>query len=318
MLLREDADFQTAIDRAAASLGEPAAFIEKDYWVTQVLRSLAETQRGGFVLKGGTSLSKGYGIINRFSEDVDILVVPRADESNAVAERRLRGVTEAVAAILDLEWSERRPPGRGHHPSRGDDLRYGGAKRAGSLPISPDVVYLETRIGDGQEPSEMATIAPMIARWGELAGQVFADLEPFDVRVLEPRRTLIEKLVAVHHVASVWTPESPEKGRHGRHYHDIFKLLGHEPTLVKLHQRVRFGHILRDVERISDDFYDGHTERPDEGFARSAAFAPPRGSDLRKWLEESYVISLGLLSPTEPRPTFRQVLKRVGTQAALL
>ncbi|MCK5606001.1 nucleotidyl transferase AbiEii/AbiGii toxin family protein [Candidatus Pacearchaeota archaeon] len=55
-----------------------SSLIEKDYWIMNVLYGL---QKGGFdfELKGGTSLSKGYGIIHRFSEDIDICIKPPAE-----------------------------------------------------------------------------------------------------------------------------------------------------------------------------------------------------------------------------------------------
>lgn len=54
------------------------SLVEKDYWIMHVLYGL---KQGGFEfeLKGGTSLSKGYGIIHRFSEDVDIRIDPPSD-----------------------------------------------------------------------------------------------------------------------------------------------------------------------------------------------------------------------------------------------
>src|SRR6266853_5772291 len=52
--------------------------VEKDYWIMHCLYGLQ--QRGmAFELKGGTSLSKGYGIIHRFSEDIDIRIEPPAE-----------------------------------------------------------------------------------------------------------------------------------------------------------------------------------------------------------------------------------------------
>lgn len=319
VLLRDDRDFQTAIDRAAADLGETPAFVEKDYWVTQTLRALRSTIPGGFVLKGGTSLSKGYGVINRFSEDVDILIVPNASESISSSERRLQRITSDVADWLSIPWREARAPGRGNHPHRGDHLTYSDRERGKGLPITPDVILLETRIGDGQEPSEMVTISPILAMWREVQDQRFDDLDAFDVRALEARRTLIEKVVGVHHAISNWDPESPPvQSRFGRHYYDIFCLLGHEPTLVKLQDRVRFGHILRDVEISSEEFYDGYTERPLDGFASGPAFQPGKNNPMRDWLESSYRTALELLSPTEPRPTLGQVLQRIENRAALL
>ena len=53
------------------------ALVEKDYWIMQVLYGLSK-QGFTFELKGGTSLSKGYQIIERFSEDIDIHVTPPA------------------------------------------------------------------------------------------------------------------------------------------------------------------------------------------------------------------------------------------------
>ena len=56
---------------------EPA-LVEKDYWIMQSLYGLQQLGLA-FELKGGTSLSKGYGLINRFSEDIDIRIEPPAD-----------------------------------------------------------------------------------------------------------------------------------------------------------------------------------------------------------------------------------------------
>ncbi len=62
------------VGRTADALRLPAEFVEKDYWITETLRSVARPMEGAeVVFKGGTSLSKGHGLIERFSEDVDIL-----------------------------------------------------------------------------------------------------------------------------------------------------------------------------------------------------------------------------------------------------
>jgi len=52
------------------------SFLIKDYWVTEILRNLQNLEfRNAFVFKGGTSLSKAFNLINRFSEDVDLLFI---------------------------------------------------------------------------------------------------------------------------------------------------------------------------------------------------------------------------------------------------
>ena len=70
--LHEDANIFTAvITQAAQKLGVPEAIVEKDYYVTVLLRELA-MQLPYIVFKGGTSLSKAHKVIKRFSEDIDL------------------------------------------------------------------------------------------------------------------------------------------------------------------------------------------------------------------------------------------------------
>src|SRR6266508_3071655 len=82
-LFRDRSDFEDTIDAAGDRLRINSAIVEKDYWVSQVLRALAQEFPEDFVFKGGTSLSKGYCIIQRFSEDIDILILPRGRVSGA-------------------------------------------------------------------------------------------------------------------------------------------------------------------------------------------------------------------------------------------
>ena len=72
------------IQELSTELGIAPAFIEKDYYVVELLKILNEFQTDKFnvFFSGGTSLSKGYGLINRFSEDIDFMVSSQDDERN--------------------------------------------------------------------------------------------------------------------------------------------------------------------------------------------------------------------------------------------
>ena len=72
MKLHEDpVVFSELITATAAHIGLPEIYVEKDYWVTKALKHLSESDfRDITVFKGGTSLSKAYRIIDRFSEDI--------------------------------------------------------------------------------------------------------------------------------------------------------------------------------------------------------------------------------------------------------
>jgi len=73
--IHEDPEFEPLLSIVAHENGISEALIEKDYWVTHTLWALHEA---GLAIwfKGGTSLSKGFGIVQRFSEDLDLMILP--------------------------------------------------------------------------------------------------------------------------------------------------------------------------------------------------------------------------------------------------
>ena len=71
--VHQDPEFAQLVQIVARSTGIAAALIEKDYWVTHTLWAIHQTGLDIW-FKGGTSLSKGFGLIQRFSEDLDLMV----------------------------------------------------------------------------------------------------------------------------------------------------------------------------------------------------------------------------------------------------
>jgi predicted nucleotidyltransferase component of viral defense system len=74
--LFEHSEFEQALLRTAAASNVTEQFVEKDYYVTEILRIIAIELGDKAIFKGGTSLSKGWGLISRFSEDIDLFVDP--------------------------------------------------------------------------------------------------------------------------------------------------------------------------------------------------------------------------------------------------
>lgn len=74
--LSDSQEFEAAVRAAAEYHGILPELVRKDYWVTRVLRAIAGdgAHQGMVLFKGGTSLSKGWRLIERFSEDVDLLL----------------------------------------------------------------------------------------------------------------------------------------------------------------------------------------------------------------------------------------------------
>ena len=88
------------IQATAAHIGIPAVHVEKDYWVTRVLKRLHESDyREAVVFKGGTSLSKAHRLIERFSEDIDLAL------------KRDDGLSDSQAPCADQIDRARNHPG---------------------------------------------------------------------------------------------------------------------------------------------------------------------------------------------------------------
>ncbi len=83
MKLHEDIKvFEDAVKITAQQLGMAEIHIEKDYWVTLALHTIFKSQIGiETVFKGGTALSKCFGFIERFSEDIALVLLRNGAES---------------------------------------------------------------------------------------------------------------------------------------------------------------------------------------------------------------------------------------------
>jgi predicted nucleotidyltransferase component of viral defense system len=85
--LHRHSEFSDLLRLAAAQMAIDPALVEKDYWIMHCLYGL-QWLGLSFELKGGTSLSKGYGLIERFSEDIDIRIEPAASMNVKVGKNK--------------------------------------------------------------------------------------------------------------------------------------------------------------------------------------------------------------------------------------
>ncbi len=93
--------FQDAVKAAAQQKGLADIYIEKDYWVTFALYTIFTSEIGtDAVFKGGTSLSKCFQIIERFSEDIDLVVLRKEGESGNKMKDKIIQIGRCVKAIL--------------------------------------------------------------------------------------------------------------------------------------------------------------------------------------------------------------------------
>ena len=96
--------FRQAVQYTADQLGIPTIYIEKDYWVTYALFKIAMDPIGSdVVFKGGTSLSKCSKIVKRVSEDIDLVVLRKMDETDAKLKRKLKDISNAIVEEMPEE-----------------------------------------------------------------------------------------------------------------------------------------------------------------------------------------------------------------------
>jgi hypothetical protein len=295
----------------------PAAFVEKDFWVTELLRAVtSEAMKADAVavFKGGTSLSKGYRLVERFSEDVDILLVLPPGLGQQARHRILNRICLAAAEHLGLADGDVLQSETGIK----QNVRFSYGSRFEAAPLSEGVL-LEMGVRGGPQPRTTMGLRSLAAEHALANGaeeNEFDEFTAIDVEVLASERTLVEKLAMLHGFATTIRQDEARvaMGRAGRHFYDIHHLLGHQPTLDAC---AREGHVAALAEDIGVHSlqHDWHySPRPAGGYAQSPAFDPAHES--HELALAAYRRSAELVYGSVP--TFDECLARVHDRAALL
>ena len=201
-------------------------YIEKDYWISKILQQLSRScYAENIVFKGGTSLSKGYGLINRFSEDVDVAVLTGELSGNQikaliskVCKAMTQGLEEQDVPELTSKGSRYRKA-LFNYPSSVNDPMYS---------FVANRVIVEINSFANPYPYEKRQIKSFITSYMEEKGMQSLieeyDLHPFDLNVLDKRRTLCEKVVSLLRFSFT---DNPVEGLSSkiRHFYDIYFLL---------------------------------------------------------------------------------------------
>jgi hypothetical protein len=196
-------DFEQALLAAAehfSGLGLRPAFIEKDYYVTEALREIAIIGGDRVIFKGGTSLSKGWGLIDRFSEDIDLFLdpeafVPRLGKGRI--DKELKRLRDAVSKVPGLRFSEEQSKtigGFGRNDCFGFKQKFGGPGEVQGR------ILLEAGTASGRQPVTDIPLESYVARFLRETGNTLQaeDEAPFTMRLLHFRRTFVEKMFAIY------------------------------------------------------------------------------------------------------------------------
>jgi len=284
------------------------AIIEKDYYVTEALRIIADTAGDKVIFKGGTSLSKGWNLIQRFSEDIDIFLDPRAFTpplGKHAIDRELKALRDSIATHPALTFVESRTTG-----GFGRNDRFSYRRLFGGLGEVANRVLVEAGTASGREPTEIVELRSYLSQFLQEQGLSLGaeDEGRFSLRLLHFRRTFVEKMFAIHSKVELLKRDRQSLGSYARHYYDLYQLAG-RPEVVAMLKSNEYAIIKADYDQISRTHFPTKYVCP-EGmcFTHSHALFPP--ADLVTIIGSEYEAQCKMLC-YGPYPSWAEVQARL-------
>lgn len=219
--------FTQAILSTAEYFNIREVFVEKDYWVTYVLKNLSQSKyKNKIVFKGGTSLSKAYRLINRFSEDIDLAIVQTDEITGNAIKKLIKDIEKEITNGLTELHIE-------GITSKGSKFRktvfeYPRIIDANDFGQAQDKLLVEINSFATPYPYSEMSIQTMIADFLLQNNRKDAiesnQLESFTVNVLGLERTLTEKILSLVRAGYSENPISELEAR-VRHIYDLHFIL---------------------------------------------------------------------------------------------
>ncbi len=309
-------ELDAILQEVSNAKGLSKAIIEKDLWVCAVLDYLFKKSpwRDYLAFKGGTSLSKAYNLIERFSEDIDLILDWRVigyDKTEPLAERSAnqqdklnKEILAKTSEFLQTTFIPRIKEDLSGLISRDlqiiyeDDaviIGYGNAYADASILHS---IRLEIGALAAWTPTQITTIRPYIAEaYPDQFGDVFVK-----VRTTTPERTFWEKITILHREA--FRPESsPLPPRMSRHYYDVYRMA----KLGILDRALQNPDLLGQVAVFKGRFYPQKWARYELAKLGTLRLVPPTHN--LKSLQRDYVAMAGMIYGE--RPEFEGLIDEV-------
>ncbi|MBC8383821.1 MAG: nucleotidyl transferase AbiEii/AbiGii toxin family protein [Candidatus Cloacimonetes bacterium] len=227
MRLHENKElFLDSILATSQLLNLPEIYIEKDYWVTVALYEIFHSNMADqTVFKGGTALSKCSKLINRFSEDIDVVVIRNKGETDNQLKRKIRDLTKIVEAIMPEIEIEGLTNKKGNF--RKTAHRYNKLHEGEFGQIREHIILDATWLGNF-EPYTNEKVGSYIVQMMENKGLIDFikkySMHPFPVKVLSKERTLCEKIMSLVRFSRQSNPYSYLANKI-RHIYDIHMML---------------------------------------------------------------------------------------------
>ena len=312
-----------AFEQAGAAQGLSASSVEKDFWVCLMLRELLDLPEleAHLIFKGGTSLSKAWGLIDRFSEDIDLIIDrnilgfegERGPEHAVSGKEQKRRLLAIKAACQDLIVNQIAPSLTARIAAILQDKRWNltldlddpdGQTLLFTYPRPPGpgaayvrpIVKLEFGARGDPWPAELRTVRPLLA---DSFPDLF-DAPTVQVRALRPERTFWEKVLLLHE----------ERGRPGhrpirhamsRHYYDVWRLIEGGIAAAAVQDAVLFEQIVNHRK-----VYFGQRWVDYDQLTRGSIQMMPAPDHLDEWRRDYAAMQREMF--TTPPPPFEEIL----------
>ena len=220
--------FEELIRLASNKFNILPVFVEKDYWITRALHRMAQNPNTKkVVFKGGTSLSKAYRLTNRFSEDIDIAVI----EADSFSGNQLKMLIKRFAKDMASDMDETVIPGLTSKGSRFYKAVYTYPTiivPERNVTVKSGQLLIEINTYANPYPYVKQAIISFITEFLISANQWEAieqyGLQPFELNVLDKRRTIIEKLISLIRF-SFSEDTTKALASKIRHFYDLYYLI---------------------------------------------------------------------------------------------
>lgn len=215
--------FSDTLRAASQHLDIKLEFVEKDYWITHVLSQLAKSKFvNESVFKGGTSLSKGYNLIERFSEDVDIAIINDNSKTGNEVKTIIRAIEKEITTDLTERYIE-------DLTSKGSRFRKSVFEYIATEKVNANnKLIIEINSFANPFPYKRLTIKSMVFDFlTETKNEKYIErynLQSVEVNVLSKEQTLLEKLVSLIRFSF---KENTVEGisEKIRHFYDLYYLM---------------------------------------------------------------------------------------------
>lgn len=215
--------FSDTLRAASQHLNIKLEFVEKDYWITLVLSRLAKSRYvDESVFKGGTSLSKGYNLIERFSEDVDIAII----NDNGKTGNEIKTIIRNIEKEITSDLTERQMDGV---TSKGSRFRKSVFEYAATENANANnKLIIEINSFANPFPYQRLTIKSMVFDFlTQTKNEKYIEqynLQSIEVNVLSKEQTILEKMVSLIRFSfKENTAESISEKI--RHFYDLYYLM---------------------------------------------------------------------------------------------